>query len=994
MSAASVAGLVEAGNGGAFAVAVVCAVLAMASLAIILCLRLRDRAKAKSELQKIEQLRQQNMRYGVALNNMSQGLVLFDASERVVFSNHRYLEIANLPAEFGQPGRTLRDILIERKARGTFSEDADSYRARLHAALARDEVTSLIITSADGRSLRVANVPMAGGGWIATHEDITDQVTAKRVIESQKQRLDAAVTNMPQGLVMFDREKRLIVCNRQYAAIYALKDDLIRPGTPLRAILEHWASVGLPAKDRKAYVEDRLRKASLGEHYQIINRLPDGRYISVVHRPMAEGGWVATHDDVTEAKRREESFRMLFDSSPMPMWVMDRTTLKFLAVNEAVIARYGFSREQFMSMTVPDLRPPECREMFAAHLRALPEVQLEARIGKHCKADGSEMDVEIYSRALTYEGYAARLTVIHDITLAKLASDELSRTKKFLDAVIENVPVPILVRDLTGQNADVRNARFHLFNKAYETLTGDSREDLIGKTADDIYMPDIADLVVNADIEALATGLVVDVPEHAIRTADKGPRLVTGKKTVIRRDGKPEYLLTVLDDVTDRRRAEERIAYLAHNDSLTELPNRATYVEYLDATLRSAAEEKREFAILCVDLDRFKEANDIYGHLIGDELLRQAARRLYDAADGQFVARVGGDEFTIIVTNGSQPDGAIALSERLLDAFKPYFEIEGQRVRLGLSIGGAVYPADGDNAKALIANADAALYQAKSEARGSLCLFDTQLADRLNERRELQKDLESALVRGEFVLHYQPQETLKTGETTGFEALVRWQCPKRGMVPPGKFISIAEETGLIVSLGTWILREACREAASWPKPLTIAVNISPIQFHAGDLANQVHLILLETGLPAHRLELEITEGVLIDDFGRAVSILRKLKALGVQIAMDDFGSGYSSLSYLHSFAFDKIKIDRSFIGDLDSNHHSMAIVRAIIMLGHSLDVPVLAEGVESNVQRRLLMHENCDSVQGYLLGRPMPITAYSALVGRAIEEQPAYATKA
>ena len=670
----------------------------------------------------------------------------------------------------------------------------------------------------------------------------------------------------------------------------------------------------------------------------------------------------------------------------MPMWVMDRHSLRFLAVNDAVLARYGYSREQFMAMTIPDLRAPEERAAFAEYLRALPDIQLDARVGKHRKADGAEIDVEVYSRVLTYNGQAARITVVYDITEAKHAADELSRTKKFLDAVVEHVPLPIVVRDVSGVGANAQNARFFLFNRAYEDLTGDVRDNLIGKTVDQLYPPDRAALILNADTEAMQSSQVVEVQEHAIRTLRKGARLVTGKKTVIRDgDGKPQYLLTVLDDVTERRQAQQRIAYLAHNDSLTDLPNRATFVEYLDTTLANAAASGEQFAILCVDLDRFKEANDIYGHLVGDRLLRDAARRLHAAAGGQFLARVGGDEFTLVLTQNAQPEGALALGERLLAAFKPAFDIDGQQMQIGLTIGGAVYPADGDSATTLIANADAALYRAKGEARGSLRLFDARLGAQLHERRDLQADLQGAIARDEFFLHYQPQLKVATGEITGFESLVRWQCPKRGLVPPGSFISIAEETGLIGPLGEWILREACREAASWPAPLKVAVNISPVQFHAGDLAAQVHMVLLETGLAPHRLELEITEGVLIDDFQRAIAILRKLKSLGVSIAMDDFGKGYSSLSYLHSFGFDKIKIDRSFIGDLERNHHSMAIVCAIITLGHSLDVPVLAEGVETESQRLFLEREGCDDVQGYLTGRPLPIDAYAAATGRPAE---------
>jgi EAL domain-containing protein (putative c-di-GMP-specific phosphodiesterase class I) len=282
--------------------------------------------------------------------------------------------------------------------------------------------------------------------------------------------------------------------------------------------------------------------------------------------------------------------------------------------------------------------------------------------------------------------------------------------------------------------------------------------------------------------------------------------------------------------------------------------------------------------------------------------------------------------------------------------------------------------------------ADLALYAVKSAGRNGFRFFEPTVMNYADvrseeERQSLRRDLRLAIERGELYLHYQPQFQT-TGEAIGYEALARWQCSKRGMVPPSTFIPIAEEYGLIAPLGEWALREACREAASWARPLTIAVNVSPLQFHHGDLPRLVHSILLETGLAPARLELEITEGVLINDFSRAVSILCQLKSLGVQIALDDFGTGYSSLSYLHSFAFDKIKIDRTFIYDLEHNRHSVAIVRAVIGLGHSLDVPILAEGVETKHQRALLVSEGCDQIQGYLTGQPLPITNYHELIGR------------
>ena len=320
------------------------------------------------------------------------------------------------------------------------------------------------------------------------------------------------------------------------------------------------------------------------------------------------------------------------------------------------------------------------------------------------------------------------------------------------------------------------------------------------------------------------------------------------------------------------------------------------------------------------------------------------------------------------------------MAKRLQATAADDFELAGQSVRLGFSIGVALFPADGSDSSTLLANADAALFRAKAEDRGSIRFFEPAMDKRLRDRRVLQHELGMALSRDELVLHYQPQA--RTGGTViGFEALVRWNHPKRGLIGPMTFIPAAEDNGLIVPIGEWVLREACREAASWPDPLQIAVNLSPVQFRHGDLANMVHSILLETGLTPSRLELEITEGVLIGDFSRATSILRRLKALGVRIAMDDFGTGYSSLSYLQSFPFDKIKIDQTFIAKVDGNPQSAAIIRAVIALSRGLDLAVMAEGVETEAQRRFLAQESCDQMQGFLVGRPRPIGEYAALVG-------------
>jgi predicted signal transduction protein with EAL and GGDEF domain len=304
-----------------------------------------------------------------------------------------------------------------------------------------------------------------------------------------------------------------------------------------------------------------------------------------------------------------------------------------------------------------------------------------------------------------------------------------------------------------------------------------------------------------------------------------------------------------------------------------------------------------------------------------------------------------------------------------------------------LSIGVATYPAHGKDARTLMSNADAALYRAKAEGPGSVFLFEAEMAARLHDRAALEIELRSAIQREEFRLHYQPQLKM-TGEIVAFEALARWHSPTRGSVPPTTFIPLAEESSLILAIGEWVLRQACREAASWDRPLRVAVNVSPVQFRHGDLAGLVHSVLLETGLASCRLELEVTENVLIDDFSRAVSILRRIKSLGVQVVLDDFGSKYSSLSYLRAFPFDKIKIDRSFISNLESDHQSIAIVRAIIGLGHGLNIPVLAEGVETAVQHAFLAQEGCDEVQGYLTGRPLAIAEYADVVGHRMIAPP------
>ncbi len=652
----------------------------------------------------------------------------------------------------------------------------------------------------------------------------------RRKLASQNMQLDAALNNMIQGLCMFDAQNRLLVWNERYRTMYSIDPRRIWRGATVRDLLDARIAAGTFPLDPGRY-DDELRAAlKQGKTFTLNVELNDGRIIDVVNQPIKGGGWVATHEDITERR---------------------------------------------------------------------------------------------------------------------MAERELEHTRSFLNTIIENVPSPIIVKG-------AQDLRYMLINRAAEQYLGVDRHTMLGKRAIEVMPKVTADQIEQQDKKLIAAGTIIVRDEHTVVTPGNGTRIVTTTRLPVKgADGKPQYLISVIRDLTERRRHEQQIAHMTHHDPLTDLPNRTAFNECIAATLDIAKASGDSFALLSIDLDRFKAINDVFGHATGDRLLREIAGRLELACQGAFVARVGGDEFHVITPTGPQPATAEALADKLCAALDTDIDIEGFPMRVGLTVGVAIFPQDGADAVTLAINADAALFRAKSEARGSIRFFELAMDQQLREKRALQQDLRTAIAHGEIELHYQPQAHID-GEITGFEALVRWHHPRHGLVPPATFIPLAEESGMIVELGEWILRAACREAASWPRPLDIAINLSPVQFQHGDLPNLVHQILLETGLAPARLELEITEGVLIGDFNRAVSILRRLKTLGVRIAMDDFGTGYSSLSYLQSFPFDKIKIDQSFIANLGRSQQAATIVRAVIALGRGLALPVVAEGVETEEQLKFL----------------------------------------
>ena len=447
-------------------------------------------------------------------------------------------------------------------------------------------------------------------------------------------------------------------------------------------------------------------------------------------------------------------------------------------------------------------------------------------------------------------------------------------------------------------------------------------------------------------------------------------------EVAVRRDspdnGAVELMIYALRDLRARLAQERRIAHLARNDSLTGLPNRASFLELLSKRT-SEPDPAQKVALLAIDLDRFKEVNDIHGHAAGDQLLVRIADRMRLALrPGEFISRLGGDEFVAVVHIDKRED-ALGLANRLRMAIVAPVDLGHAQVSCGASLGIAVWPDDADDLSVLINNADLAMYRAKASLAADICFYEEEMDKAVRERRRLVQQLREALDNQQLSLNWQVQAAVDTGEVTGYEVLLRWIQPDGTYVSPADFIPLAEESGLILPIGEWVLRKACAEAAQWAEPHKIAVNLSPVQLGHVDLPRLVHQILVETGLSPSRLELEITETAMIADLDRTTHILRQLKQLGVSIAMDDFGTGYSSLSNLRAFPFDKIKLDRSFMSELDGGSQSAAIIRAVLALGESLEIPVLAEGVETMEQLSFLRDQGCDEVQGYLLGRPQPV---------------------
>jgi diguanylate cyclase (GGDEF)-like protein/PAS domain S-box-containing protein len=677
-------------------------------------------------------------------------------------------------------------------------------------------------------------------------------------------------------------------------------------------------------------------------------------------------------------RRRQQAMQDLKSSERMHRSTFERSAVgiahhsldgRFLAANPSYCAMVGYSEAELLQMAFVDLLPPEERiAAMAARAEALAAGGERPMLVERChvRKDGTTIWCSVsVTRVDGDDGSSYVIAMVQDITERKTA--ELRFRATFEQSAVGVVHVTLKGRVITA------NARFC-------ALTGYTEAELIGRHVDEISHPD--DRVFGAEsarrVASSANGMAVTEYEKRYLCKDGSVRWASVSICVVRKpNGAPDYFIGMVTDIGARKRAEDMVVHQANYDALTELPNRTLFQDRLAQTLGQARRHQWTAAVMAIDLDRFHVVNDTLGHEIGDELLREVAVRLSQCVrGGDTVARIGGDSFGVIAADLAQAQDASIVAAKIVEALALAFTVRGHEIYIGASVGIAAFPIDGGDAATLVRNADAALSRAKQVGRSNFQFYAAAMNAHAVERLRLESDLRRALERDEFRLHLQPKASLSTGRVVGFEALLRWQRAGNGLVPPGEFIPLLEQTGLIVPVGNWVIRAACAQLAEWRgaalEPLPIAVNLAAKQFTNGDLVTTVNAALAEHGVPAHLLELEVTESDAMQNPEAAIVKLGALRVSGVHVSIDDFGTGYSSLSYLKRFPVDKLKLDRSFVSGLPADAHDASIARAVITMAHSLGLEVVAEGVETNEQRDFLGERGCDQMQGYLLSRPLP----------------------
>ena len=661
----------------------------------------------------------------------------------------------------------------------------------------------------------------------------------------------------------------------------------------------------------------------------------------------------------------EAQYRLLFESNPIPMWVFDRNTLRFLAVNHAAIHQYGYTEQEFLAATITDIRPAEDIPALLADVKKREGGLQEPGLWRHRRKNGSLFDVEILSHQIVYRGLDAVLVAANDITVRKQTEAAMLQAEQKYRSIFENAVVGIFQASVQGRPLSVNRAlaRMHGYDSPEELLEAVSNAAQL--FVDPSRMAELHRAAVN--------GEGVQNVEVEIYCKDHSRKWILVNLQA-ERDGAGNILFVngTTEDITARKVAEERVQFLAYFDALTGLPNRALMRDRLAQAMASARRKHERVAVLFLDLDRFKLINDSLGHTVGDLLLKEVAERLKGCTrECDTVARIGGDEFVVVLTGLHE---ASEIASRVATSLSSTFEVMGHSLATSCSIGISLFPDHGDDGETLIKYADQAMYSAKESGRNAIRFFSSEMNRQLTERAALENDLRRALEREEFFLVYQPQIETASGALAGFEALIRWRHPQLGLVPPDRFITIAENTGLILPIGEWVIHTACTQAKAWLDrgllSVPVAVNVSAVQFRQSEFCEVIKRALAGSGLPPQYLELELTESLLLTNQDVVLSVLQELRELGLKLAIDDFGTGYSSLSYLKQFRVNKLKIDRSFIRDVTTSSDDAAITTAIIRMAKSLNLTVVAEGVEDKAQFDFLRALKCDEIQGYYFSKP------------------------
>ncbi|MBT9099514.1 EAL domain-containing protein [Methylovulum psychrotolerans] len=670
-------------------------------------------------------------------------------------------------------------------------------------------------------------------------------------------------------------------------------------------------------------------------------------------------------------RENEARYRLLFAENPVPMWVYDINTLAFIAVNDAAVAHYGYSCEEFYTMGIADLSPPDGQET-AQQKSVQADCYGLSGIWQQRRKDGSLLWAEMTGHNLAFEGRAARIVLAHDVTQRLEAEHQLRLSAQVFESSREGILIT---------NADNKIVSV---NKAYTDITGYTPAEVLGKPPS-IVSSGKQDKKFYAAMwrSIIADGCWQGEVVNRRKNGELYPQWLS--VSVIRnKNGQIIQYIGILSDLSEHHSAQERIQFLSNFDVLTQLPNRALLQDRAQLALASAKRINASVALMYLDLDRFKTINESLGPSIGDQLLKDLSVRLDTQLDSDYtLCRQGGDEFILLLPNTDAEDAA-HIARKILDIVAQEFVVGGHRLTLTVSIGIAQFPEDGDTFEQLAQSADAALFRAKQNGRNNFQFFTRQMHEQAQETLQIENELRCALEQNELLLYYQPQVDAKTGKIVGAEALIRWQHPQKGMVPPGCFIPIAEESGLIIDIGDWVLQTAIQQTAAWQAAglgiVPIAVNLSVVQFRQDTLYQKVVQALRLSKLDPTLLELELTEGIAMENTERTIGVLNQLHALGVALSIDDFGTGYSSLSYLKRFKINKLKIDQSFVRDLGRNPEDAAIVTAIIGMAKSLGFKTIAEGVETQEQLDFLRGQQCDEIQGYFFSKPIPAEQFAALL--------------